>query len=122
MEFFNEYIPQLILSKTAPDILRLLVSLSLYDKSYNQYNQAYPTCSHRVLRLILEHAIHLCSLAVLTDIDDIDAAFVDVPINAPLQTLELKNASDVTLNAIGQLGNSLTKLVVKKCNKITNDG
>ena len=110
------------MSKTAPDILRLLVSLSLYDKSYNQYNQAYPTCSHRVLRLILEHAIHLCSLAVLTDIDDIDAAFVDVPINAPLQTLELKNASDVTLNAIGQLGNSLTKLFLKKCKMITNDG
>ena len=84
--------------------------------------QTEETCDNRVLRLILEHAVHLCKLFVLTDVDDIDSAFVGVRINAPLRTLELRNASDITLNAIGQLGNSLTKLVVKKCNKITNDG
>ena len=80
------------------------------------------TCDNRVVRLILEHGVHLRKLRILTDVDDIDAAFVDVRINAPLQILELRNASDITINALCQLSNSLQKLVVKDSNKITNDG
>ena len=94
------------------------MSLSISDIENIQTEK---TCDNRVVRLILEHAVHLRELKILIDIDDIDA-FVDVHINAPLQILELRNASDVAINALCQLGNSLTKLVVKKCNKITNDG
>ena len=79
-------------------------------------------CNNRVLRLLLERAIHLSTLIMFTDVDDIDAAFVDVRINAPLQNLQLRKISDVTIKAIGQLGKSLTKLVVENCDKITNDG
>ena len=119
MEFFNQCFWQLIRSKYASNILNSLVSLSICDKENIETEK---TCDNRVVRLILEHAVHLRELKILTDVDDIDAAFVDVRINAPLKILELRNASDVTINALCQLGNSLTKLVVNKCNKITNDG
>ena len=84
--------------------------------------QTEQACDNRVIRLILEHAVHLRMLNMVAGVDDIDAAFADVRIIAPLQTLGLINASDITINAIGQLGKSLTILIIDKCREITTAG
>ena len=118
-DFFNEYIPLLIRSRIGPDILSSLVSLSL---CYQSAKRIEPICDYTILRWILERATNLRNLAIFTDVVDVDSAFADVHINAPLQRLELGHASDVTINAISTLRNTLTDLFLDNCDKITNDG
>ena len=80
---------------------------------------------HRVLRLLLERATHLKQLMIYGEIDNADAAFADVCINAPLESFDLydiQSITDASVQAFGQLANTLGSLCLQGCLQLTIDG
>ena len=76
------------------------------------------------MRLLLERAILLQELDIFLQIDNIDSAFNNICIRAPLKVLSLfaTGLSDASIPAICQLAGSLRSLDLYQSEKLTSEG
>ena len=110
-----------VLATAKLSLFNSLVSFECYEYSSN------PTAvDNQVVRLLLERAIYLRSLKLNSlTVENIDEAFENVSIRAPLELIELKleNLRDKSVRVIcQQLVSSLKMLSLQGCIHITNDG
>ena len=101
-----------------PDLSNILFSLFCIKDS--QISEE--TCDHRVLKFVLEQATKLRKIIIYNKIPNVDLAFIDVRIKAPLEWLQLKDISDASIDGICQLARSLKNLCLRHSEQITNDG